>query len=338
MPAKKSIPNDNISKALQNIIGQLPAQYRNSDDYLDVVSWNLRWFNYREEQRVKNISQILSVINADLFIFQEIEEGSLDTVADNLRKAGAGYYEVVYGNTGGDQRVAIMYDTEWLRAKDDIREMYSKGEIKTGDNKDAFPRLPLKGYFLVKSPNIDESGFTFQIVGVHLKSQMGDGGSQRRMAAEALTHWLEGDANDVDSDTIIMGDWNKDPHDADWKSIHKMETDGKVKFEAINDPSDFSHLYYKNKNDIGSRLDIVLASSDAYRQMQNKKGNVVQWASISDLVNSADPVTAAEIKAILKDIRDNVSDHMPLHTRFYLQEKGKAPAKKKKAPKKKKTV
>jgi hypothetical protein len=260
----------------------------------------------------------LGVLNSDIFVFQEIQPGSLDGIARVLTEEGKGIYEVLYGTTGGDQRVAIMYDTQWIRAKDDIVELFGKGQVKTGDNKDAFPRLPFKGYFVAKSPNPGKSGFSFQLVGVHLKSQMGDGGSQRRTASEKLCWWLEKEASEIDADTIIIGDWNKEPDSSDWEAIHKLEKEGKVKFSSINDKTDFSHLYYKNKNDLGSRLDIALVSTDAFQTMKNKKTDVIQWTTINDLLQSASQQKVAEIKAILNDIKENISDHMPLFTRYYL--------------------
>ena len=68
-----------------------------------------------------------------------------------LNRRGAGHYKVVYGTTGGDQRIAIMYDMDWISAKDDIVELFGRGSVMTGEGKDAFPRLPLWGYFLCKS-------------------------------------------------------------------------------------------------------------------------------------------------------------------------------------------
>lgn len=317
---RKVIANDNLSKALSKIVGELPERYRDSDEFLDVVSWNLRWFNSKEPKRVKYITEILSVLNSDIFIFQEIQDKSLDEIADALTKSGAGIYEVIYGTTGGDQRVAIMYDTQWVRAKDTVEELFEKGEVKTGDNKDAFPRLPLCGYFQAKSPDSRKSGFSFQLVGVHLKSQMGGGNSQRRTAAEKLCWWLEKEASDIDSDTIIMGDWNKDPEDDDWESIHDLEKEKKVKFQSINDATDFSHLYYRNKNDFGSRLDIALVSTSAVNNMEGKKTDVIRWTTIDALLQSAADKKVTEIRAMLNDIKQNISDHMPLFTRYYLTE------------------
>ncbi len=315
---KFAIDNDNISNSLQEIIGKLEEKYRDSDDFLDIISWNLRWFNDKESERVSNIVEILTHFNSDIFVFEEIKSGSLDVVAKALSENGSGAYEVIYGDTGGDQRVAIMYDTSWVRAKDDILELFGKGQVKTGDNKDAFPRLPLCGYFQVKSPDPSKSGFSFQLVGVHLKSQMNDGSSQRRTAAEKLCWWLEHEASDVDSDTIIIGDWNKGPEDKDWSPVHKLEKEEKVRFKSINDSTDFSHLYYKNKNHLGSRLDVVLVTSDASENLKNKKTDVIRWTTIDELLAGADENTATNIRSILNNIKQKVSDHMPLFSRYYM--------------------
>jgi endonuclease/exonuclease/phosphatase family metal-dependent hydrolase len=330
---KEVIKNDNLSKALKGVIGELPEKFKDSDEFLDIISWNLCWFNVKDKERVDNVIQILSALNSDVFVFEEIQPGSLDGVAETLSEAGLGNYNVVYGNTGGDQRVAIMYDTDWVRAKDNIGELFGKGEVKTGDNKDAFPRLPLRGYFQCKSTQPDQDGFSFQLVGVHLKSQMNGGGSQRRTAAEKLCWWLEKEASDVDADTIIMGDWNKGPEDEDWKPIHDLEDDGQVEFRKINDSTDFSHLYYKNKNELGSRLDIALVSSEVKRNVVSEGAEVVKWTTINDLVDDTQSRTAAQIKETLSNIKKHVTDHMPLFTRYYLVENAEqAP----KTPKKRK--
>lgn len=319
---KKKIPFDNISKALENVTGGIPKEAKGKDEYFDLVSWNLRWFNSQEPDRVELVSEVLSYLNADIFVLQEIEPGSLDIVIDKLKDRGAGTYKVFYGTTGGDQRIAVMYDLEWIRSKDDIIELFGKGAVKTGDNKDVFPRLPLKGYFLAKSIDPKKTGFTFQLVGVHLKSQMGGGDTQRIMAAEKLAYWLSNEANDTDADTIIIGDWNKGPEDKNWKALHEMEKKKKVMFKKINDPSAISHLYYRNKSEIGSRLDVVLATSEAYEQMASEKGEMVHWVKIEDLMKNAMGLSVKEIKEIINLIKEKLSDHLPLHVRYYQKDDG----------------
>jgi endonuclease/exonuclease/phosphatase family metal-dependent hydrolase len=319
--ATKLIPNDNISKSLEKLIGTLPKQYKDSDKFLDVISWNLRWFNHREEKRVDNICTILGYLNADIFIFQEVENGSLEIVKQKLSEIGAGFYETFYGTTGGGQRIAFMWDTDWVRAKDNITELFGKRQVLTGDNKDVFPRLPLWGHFLARPVDASKSGFTFQLVGLHLKSQMNDFSSQRKIAAESLAYWLQKDANDTDADSILIGDWNKNPIDADWEALHQMETAKKIRFKSINDSSDFSHLYYENKHNLGSRLDMAIVSTQAYKQMAKKKTEVIRWATIDDLISSVDSKTTVEIKKIFKAIKEDISDHMPLFCRYYSIEK-----------------
>ncbi len=150
-----------------------------------------------------------------------------------MAKAGAGNYEVNYETTGGNQRVAIMDDLDWVRSEDDVRELFNKGQIKA-DGKDAFPRLPLLGIFTTVSPDATGASqpFDLQFLGLHLKSQRGGGGSQRRKSAEALHNWLEQEAPTVDADVMLLGDWNAPPDDTAWEPLHELERGGEAKFAA----------------------------------------------------------------------------------------------------------
>jgi hypothetical protein len=105
-----------------------------------------------------------------------------------------------------------MNDTEWIVAKEYITAMFGKGIVMTADNKEAFPRLPLYGFFDFKSLVFNSQGVNFQFVGVHLKSQMSDRTPQRRLAAEKLAYWLEKEASNKDADTVIMADQNTNIH------------------------------------------------------------------------------------------------------------------------------
>lgn len=315
----KRIENDNMSLLMKDIVKGIKKEHVDSPDFLDICSWNLCWFNSRDTERVKNISNVLSVINSDIFIFLEVEDGSLEEVEVNLKKNGAGFYKSVYGTTGGDQRVAIMYDTEWIKAKDELSELFGKGAVMTVENQDAFPRLPLHGYFEAKSPIASNPGFTFQLTGVHLKSQMNDGSIQRRLSAEKLAYWLKKDANELDSDVIIMGDFNKDPDSEDWEAIHQLEKTGDVKFSQINDSSEISHLYYKNKREIGSRLDLSIVSTKMSRQMANNRSKVVKWITVDEMQKNLNELSAKDIKGKISEVKKALSDHMILQSRFYLK-------------------
>jgi predicted extracellular nuclease len=257
----------------------------------------------------------LEGLNADVLVLQEIKGGSLDVVAEELAVSGAGHYTVEYGTTGGDQRIAVMYDLDWIRAKDDIEELFGKGTIIAGDGKDAFPRLPLYAYFT--SLSVGGEPFDFQLAGLHLKSQRGGGESQRRMAAERLATWLAREAPLVDADILMVGDWNEPPNSNTWSPVHELENEGLALFSTINDSDSISHLYYKNMESIGSRLDIALVATAAATELaQNPE--VVRWTSLDKLL--ARNPKAKEIKQYIKETSAALSDHLPMVTRYYFEE------------------
>lgn len=313
---KKVIPD--LAKAIDGVV---PDTYKGTDRYLDVVCWNIRWFNPRDTVRVSNVARVLGTLNADVIVLEEIEPGSMTQVIDLLAAAGVGRYKVEYGTTGGDQRVTILYDTDWVRAKDTIRELVGRREVTTepdGRGKDVFPRAPLWGYFTGLPVNKNNEAFDFQLVGLHLKSQRGDGTDtdkvQRRKAAEWLADWLEASAQQVDSDVLLLGDWNAPPSADAWAPFWELEQQQKVLFTKINDEDEISHLMYKRKDEIGSRLDLKVFSASAARQV-HADPTIVRWTHLDEVLNQQP--TAAEIKKILGAIRRDLSDHMPLVSRFY---------------------
>jgi hypothetical protein len=318
--AKKKIANDNIS----SMLGGINPSFNDTNDFLDIVQWNLRWFNANEKERVQKIQQVLSVLNSDIFVFQEIAEGSLDGIAKALNDEGKGSYVVKYGNTGGQQRIAVMWDMEWVRAKDETQELFKKYEVTTPSGKDVFPRQPLWNYFYCKSTASNKRGFDFQLVGLHLKSQMDAGGQgeddlQRTLSCAKLADWLQKDANHYDADAILLGDWNEPPTAKAWSAVRQMEKDKSVLFEAINDPTDFSHLYYRNKNDVGSLLDLRVVTTPFAKEMNRKAGGTIHWLSLETLMQQ--DATAGDIKRLIESIKKDITDHMPVLTRFGVKKK-----------------
>ena len=87
-----------------------------------------------------------------------------------------------------------------------------------------------------------------------------------------------------------------------------------MKFRSVNNESEISHLMYRNKQDLGSRLDLTALSMSASERMGEPPA-VVRWAPLDELLGS-DP-KANQIKEFLKSVRDDVSDHLPVVTRFY---------------------
>jgi endonuclease/exonuclease/phosphatase family metal-dependent hydrolase len=245
---------------------------------------------------------------------QEILDRSLEVVAHELQRLNAGYYQTAYGTTGGNQRVALMYDLDWIRAKEDIYELFGKGK-HTVSGKEVFPRLPLYSNFTALT---DEAPFDFQLLGLHLKSQRGGGEDQRREAANALSGWLVGEASSVDSDVIILGDWNAPPSAEVWNPIRQLEQTGQLKFSSINNESEISHLMFRNKKDVGSRLDLTAITMTASERM-GKPPEAVRWAPLEEFLGT-DP-KATQIKEFLSQVRTSVSDHLPVVTRFYFTDK-----------------
>lgn len=293
----------------------VPPEHVGSDKYIDIITWNIWYFDNNNTQRVEQVTDVLERLNGDIFVFQEIEERALDIVAEKLLQRGAGSYKIRYGTTGGDQRIAIMYDKEWIKAKDEIGEIFDRA-LTTPEGKEVFPRLPLRAYFTSKSDISDP--FDFQVLGLHLKSQRGGGEDQRRLAALNLKKWMLKKAPLVDADVIMIGDWNEPPNAKAWSVFRELEKKKKVAFSSINNQSSISHLMYKSKNHIGSRLDLAAVSMAALPQM-GQPPQVVRWKSLDELL--AKGPKSQEIKNYLKSIKENLSDHLPVVTRFYFTEK-----------------
>jgi hypothetical protein len=146
------------------------------------------------------------------------------------------------------------------------------------------------------------------------KSGTGEDDLQRRLSAGKLANWMEKDANNYDADILMLGDWNEPPSADAWSSIRKLEKENKVLFEKINDPSNFSHLYYRNKNDVGSLLDLRVVTSPFAKQMNKKTGGTIRWLALETLLSG--DATAGEIKKIINEIKKEVTDHLPVLTRF----------------------
>lgn len=328
--------NDNISRAMKDLV---PEEFKDTNRFIDVVQWNLEWFGAsksteRDKARRGLVIDILAALNSDLFIFQEVAgptsdgryPGALDDVAEALTKRGVGDYAVFYTNAGGEQRVAMMYDREWLRAKADVAELFPKGQYAE-DGKDPFAgRTPLHGHFTARVVPAEPGGddapadsgkFDFQVLGVHLKA-MTEGAAQREQSAKILAEWLVTDAPKVDADVMIMGDWNAPPGDPCWRPIHDLEQNGKVKFQEINDASDFSYLWLQNRSDkFVSRIDLSVVSLSSMSEVPAKYAQVIRWKPIQKVIQEAGDMTSKEVVAVMKGIKEAVSDHMPTVNRFY---------------------
>lgn len=310
MPYKQP-DNDKISQLLADT-DMIPKNLEGNDKFIDVVTWNIKYFNNKSPQRVELITNILAELNADIIVFQEIYEGALDPVCNKLAERNAGYYHVEYGKTGGQQRVAIMWDLDWIRAKDEITELAGSEQVKVrvnGKMKKAFPRGPLHGYYT--GIRRDTDNFDFHLIGLHLKSKLGGGGEQRTAAAQWLSDWIKTGA--IDEDIIITGDWNDTTDSDNWQAIRELEASEDVTFSAINDTTEVSHLYYKNRNNIGSKIDLVMLSDDSEENMA-KAPETIHWKNLTKAIETYRP---GQLKSYIGELKNTISDHMPVISRFY---------------------
>ncbi len=251
-------------------------------------------------------------LNADIFVLQEIEDGALDVVADMLTTSGAGLYKTAYGTTGGDQRVAFMYDMEWVKASTDIEELFALEDlmVEVGDTeKVVFPRLPLSATF---SAYKEDEPFDFNLVGVHLKSQRGGGQEQRTAAANRLADWIQDEA--TDEDVIIAGDWNAPPERPEWEPLRQLEADGELKFISFNKSGQTAEPSYLSVGNRRSRLDLIVVSSSVPEADIQQTAAVVNWNVLLEKGSSA------QTKATLERLIENISDHLPVLARFYFSD------------------
>lgn len=326
--------NDHIARAFENYV---PKKYQGTDKYLDVVQWNIEWFGAsksagKDKKRRAVVLNLLKMLNADLFIFQEVagpsrdgrKAGSLDEIADTLSNDGAGNYTVDYTQAGGEQRVAMMWDRDFVRAKTEVAELFAKGTYQQTGQKDPFAeRTPLYGYFTTATESDPAVGkFDFQAIGVHLKA-MADGAPQRQRSAEVLSDYLHKLSAEVDADVLIMGDFNAPPTDACWKPFHKLEKNETAAFTSINDPSEYSYLWLRNQgSQFVSRIDLgVVTTSSMEQVVGNTAMKVVQWQPLEETIARAGSITDRAVRDIMAEIKENISDHLPTVTRFYFDVK-----------------
>lgn len=331
--------NDNVSAGMAPFV---PERYRDTGQFIDVVQWNLEWFGAarpraKDNKRFDLVVQILETLNADLFVLQEVAgpskdgryPGVMDEVAAELTRRGAGDYVVHYTEAGGEQRVAMMWDRDWIRAKSEVSDLFVRGTHQPPGGKDPFAgRTPLYGCFSARIPSSSDvppapgaEKFDFQVVAVHLKS-MAEGASQRAQTAHVLADWLRNEAPLVDADALVIGLWNAPPDAPEWHPIRALEqgVDAGVSFSAINDPGPFSYLWLENRSSGSpSRIDpaaITLASFDQVVSDQVAEG--VTWTPIQEVLARAGNLKDKQVITLVDRIKDTVSEHLPILSRFYV--------------------
>jgi endonuclease/exonuclease/phosphatase family metal-dependent hydrolase len=320
--------NDNLSRVFEDFV---PDWAEDSDRFLNIVQWNIEWFGAaksraKDRNRYGLVLDVLKALNADLFVFQEVagpnstQLGVMNAIAEDLTAAGSGDYRVEYTNAGGEQRVAMMWDRDYLRAKTEVSDLFPSGTHRLMNGKDAFAgRTPLYGHFEMRMAEANER-VDFQALGVHLKA-MSDGAPQRKKSAEVLADWVQNDGQLTDTDILILGDFNAPPSDASsWQPLMDLEAnDPRVQFQSINDESEFSYLWLANQsNRFVSRIDLsVVSLSGEFEAAPGMLAKPIRWVPIEKALAEAGGLKSTEARAMLKEVKESVSDHLPLIHRFY---------------------
>lgn len=316
----------------------IPERFKGTEKFLDIVAWNIRFFDHKDPERVRLITDVLDAINADMFVLTEIaDDGAMDAVVEELARRRAGFYSVTVGTTGGQQRVVLMWDRDWVRAKEMPVELFADKNRRIKDEaglqKSMFPRLPLWGYFEARAEKPGEDGFTFELMGLHLKAQKPPQGwkpatpgqrfgtAQRKASAKLLAKWLTDNTQHQDEDIIIVGDWNAATDKEEWAALRALEGPGKdgVVFSAINPTENVTHLSRLNRSGpAGTRLDLTLVTTEADANSVPDETSVVIMWSFMEKLDGLDQATRDLLK---KALAHNLSDHLPIVSRFYFTDK-----------------
>lgn len=116
-----------------------------------------------------------------------------------------------------------------------------------------------------------------------------------------------------------MGDFNAPPGDACWAPFHALEDAKKAAFRRINDSSDFSYLWLRNKKDKAlSRIDLTVASlASMTNVVKGTVATAVRWKPIEEVIAQTQDLTSARATKLLRQIKSSISDHLPTFSRFY---------------------
>ena len=197
--------------------------FTGSSLYADVGFWNIENLNNSNSapERVEKIAKIIFDLRLDVLGLVEVETRALQKVVTALGRKGASYNYVYYDAPGGDQDLALFYDTNTTRVEDKTAEFHQtysaelNGVVTTNDHghqktQSIFPRKPL-----FARVTVDEgiAPIEFIAVVVHLKA-MGDSASKlrRKASLEALARIFD-DLKSKGFSVLCGGDYNEpDPN------------------------------------------------------------------------------------------------------------------------------
>ncbi len=206
---------------------------------IDILSWNLETLSAEDPQDILNTANILSKLNIDVIILQEVGRGVAEKLVTTLGNDGQAYSSVVGVTSIRKLGLAVLFKTSQFNFEtwtDEGSPLYKRFRSTTAGGKRAFTYDPIALTLTPKSGDRE----TLTIIGVHLKSQYG-GNSQtaplRIASAKSLAKEARKLLREEKGSLMIAGSFNNTIASREFATLtsaggaialsNKIEIDGK---------------------------------------------------------------------------------------------------------------
>jgi endonuclease/exonuclease/phosphatase family metal-dependent hydrolase len=247
------------------------------DGVLDVATWNIENFP-KADDTPERVASLIQSLDLDLVALEEIAS---EEAFFRLLAALPGYRGVLSTHAYFDdsyQKLAFLYRASALAA--------GESRLLFEDDGGPFPRPPLEVRF--RAPG----NFDFVAIALHLKAGIGDDDRDRRREAIArLAEHADDLVHTVDSDIVMLGDYNE---------VVTSEA-GQSAFAAIRDRADDFVIATE-----------AIAQKGSYSFVPSGKliDHVVLTTTLAQEVVGGTHVPALD--HMLSNYEDTVSDHLPV--------------------------
>ena len=254
----------------------------NIENNLDIITWNCEFFPIAKDSTIRALSEAVYDLNPDIIAFQEIKNrGWFGMLMELLPDFN---YIISQQSSFMDQ--AIIYKAEDFTLVNRL-ELFAENDYNFAG------RPPLKADFIHNKTNLK-----FSVINLHMKCC--DSGLQRRIkAAEMLYDYINNEI-DVNSNLIILGDWNDDLKDEPGEHcFDSFLSDNRFYFPTMDLIYDITKASYPKEPYI-SFLDHILVTNSFVKK--------------SDYI--VDTVPMDEYMGSFNIYEDYISDHMPVYLSF----------------------
>lgn len=224
--------NDRITdpKINKNDSDSIRVDKVGQNNRFEIVTWNIENFPVQGYTTVEALSQLIQKLDIDLIAVQEIASiRSFDSLLAKLPGWQGHYSPDDYGN-GTYQKTGFLYKSSFISLSN-LSALYINERTEYGDW--AFPRPPYTAFVQIK----DKTGtvYDFNLIVVHMKAYDGTKEiAQRKLACQLLYNHINDEISaGVDSDFIVLGDWNDQLEDS---------TSTNVFLSFLNDSSNYTFL------------------------------------------------------------------------------------------------